>query len=229
MGRFVNADHPEYSATSPEDLVQYNLYAYCLNNPLNRTDADGNWSLPNWAKVVVGAVALVGAIALTVATGGGAAAVAVGVAKVVGSVALSTAISAGTGYLTGGVQGAIDGACNGFMYGSLSACAGAALKYITSPANGIDSYANLKKEYKGSGLEAHHIVEKRLAPSLNISNTNNMLSVELTKAEHKVFTKAWKMALPYSADYSKKQIFKAAVKIYIKKPRLLISAIKTIL
>ena len=40
--------------------------------------------MPNWAKATVGAVALVGAVVLTVATGGEAA-VAAGVAKVVGS------------------------------------------------------------------------------------------------------------------------------------------------
>ena len=72
---------------------------------------------------------------MTVATGGGAAAVAVGVAKVVGSVAVSTAVSARVGYLNNGKQGAIDGACNGFMFGSLSACGGAALKYVSSAAN----------------------------------------------------------------------------------------------
>lgn len=85
------------------------MFAYCLNDPINRTDYNGNWSLPNWAKVAIGTVALVGAVALTVATGGGAAAVAVGVAKVVGSVAVSTAVSAGVGYLKNGKQGAIDG------------------------------------------------------------------------------------------------------------------------
>ena len=111
------------------------MFSYCLNDPIGRSDADGNWSLPNWAKVAIGAVALAGAIALTVATGGGAAAVAVGVAKVVGSVAASTAVSAGLGYLKDGKQGAIDGACNGFMFGSLSACGGAALKYASAVAN----------------------------------------------------------------------------------------------
>ena len=96
---------------------------------MNRFDDNGSWSLPNSAKLVIGAVALAAAIALTVVTGGGAAAVAVGVVKIVASVAVSTAISAGTGYLQNGKQGAIDGACNGFMFGSLSACGGAALKF----------------------------------------------------------------------------------------------------
>ena len=129
MGRFINADDIDYLGADGSPL-SYNLFAYCMNNPVNRFDVNGNWSLPNWAKVTIGAVALAGAIALTVATGGGAAAVAVGVAKIVGSVALSTAVSAGAGYLENGVQGAIDGACNGFMSGSLSALGGAALKYI---------------------------------------------------------------------------------------------------
>ncbi len=97
VGRWINPDDVECLGTEGE-LISYNLFAYCLNNPVNRTDMNGNWSLPNWAKVAIGAVALVGAVALTVATGGGAAAVAIGVAKVVGSVALSTAVSAGAGY-----------------------------------------------------------------------------------------------------------------------------------
>ena len=93
-------------------------------------------------------MALAGAIALTVATGGGAAAVAVGVAKVVTSVAVSTAVSAGVGYLNNGKQGAIDGACNGFMFGSLSACGGAALKYASSVANKASVAASVSEPKK---------------------------------------------------------------------------------
>ena len=126
VGRFISSD---VLLSTGQGVLGHNAYAYCLNNPVNREDSNGNWSMPNWLKVTIGAVALVGAVALTVATGGGAAAVAVGVAKVVGSVAVSTAVSAGVGYLENGKQGAIDGACNGFMFGSLSACGGAALKY----------------------------------------------------------------------------------------------------
>ena len=133
-GRFINADDTDYIGADGS-VLSYNLFAYCMNDPVNRFDVDGNWSLPNWAKIAIGAVALAGAVALTVATGGGAVAVAVGIAKVVGSVAVSTAVSAGVGYLSNGKQGAIDGACNGFMFGSLSACGGAALKYVSSAAN----------------------------------------------------------------------------------------------
>ena len=210
------------------DLISYNLYAYCLNNPVNRTDTDGCLSIGNWVKLGIGVVALGAAIALTVATGGGTAAVAVGVAKIVGSVAVSTATSAGLGYLANGKEGAIDGACNGFMFGSLSAFGGAALKYLSSPAKGINTYSNLRKVNKGTGNEVHHIIEKRFARSLGISDTNNMYSIALTKAEHQVFTKAWRAALPYGQNYSTRQVLSTAVKIYSKSPSLLVSALKTL-
>ncbi len=125
--RFISADSISYLGADGT-LVSYNLFAYCNNNPVMYSDPTGH--MPNWLKFTIGAVAFVGAIALTVATGGGAAAVALGVAKIVSSVAVSTLISAGVGYLENGTQGAIDGAYNGFMFGSLWACGGAALKYI---------------------------------------------------------------------------------------------------
>lgn len=226
--RFISADNVDYLGVDGSPL-SYNLFNYCINNPANRFDVDGNWSLPNWAKVTVGSIALVGAVALTVVTGGSVAAVAVGVAKVVGSVAVSTAVSAGVGYLNNGKQGAINGACNGFMFGGLSVCGGAALEYLSSPANGIDTYSNLRKVNKGTGKEVHHIVEKRFADSLDIDNTNNMLSIALSKSEHQVFTNAWRVALPYGNNYSKMQILGAAVKIYSRSLKLLVSALKTIL
>lgn len=70
------------------------------------------------------------------------------VAKVVGSVAASTAVSAGVGYLNNGKQGAIDGACNGFMFGSLSACGGTALKYVSSAANKASVATSLSEPKK---------------------------------------------------------------------------------
>jgi len=224
----LNADDVSYLGAD-EELLSYNLFAYCLNNPVNRTDEGGNLSGKNWIKIGIGAVALAGAIVLTIATGGGAAAVAVGVAKIVGSVILSTATSTGIGYLTNGKEGAIDGACNGFMFGSLSACGGAALKAISSPTNGIDTYSNLRKVNKETGNQVHHIVEKRFADTLGIGKTNDMLSIALPKAEHQVYTNAWRVVLPYGNTYSKAQILGAAVKIYAKSPKLLVAAVKTML
>lgn len=118
-GRFINADDVSYLGADGTPL-SYNLYAYCMNNPVNRTDESGAWSLPNWAKVVVGAAAIAGLAIATVCTGG-AAAVVCGAAlsgAVVGG-ASGAVIGAVSGGISDGWQGAIDGACSGFMSGTL--------------------------------------------------------------------------------------------------------------
>ena len=79
IGRFISTDDIDYLGADGS-LLGYNLFAYCLNNPVNRFDVNGNWSMPNWAKVTLGAVATVGAVTITVATGGAAAPVLIGVA-----------------------------------------------------------------------------------------------------------------------------------------------------
>ena len=118
-GRFLNADDIA-NLGADGSILSYNLFAYCLNNPVNRFDVDGNWSLPNWLKVTVGAVAIVGLAVATVCTGGAAA--------VICGAALSGAIAGGAsgavigaigGGISGGWQGALDGACSGFMSGTL--------------------------------------------------------------------------------------------------------------
>ena len=117
--RFINADDIDYLGADGSPL-SYNLFAYCLNNPVNRFDVNGNWSMPNWLKVTVGAVAIAGLAVATVCTGGAAA--------VICGAALSGAIAGGAsgavmgaigGGISGGWQGALDGACSGFMSGTL--------------------------------------------------------------------------------------------------------------
>ena len=114
--RFINAD----ALVNQSSVLGYNLFAYCCNNPVNRFDIDGNWSIPNWLKVSVGAVAIAGLAVATICTGG--------VAAVVCGAALSGAIAGGAsgtvmgaigGGISGGWQGALDGACSGFMSGTL--------------------------------------------------------------------------------------------------------------
>ena len=126
----MNQDNLKYS---------YNLYAYCENNPVNRFDETGNWSLPNWAKVVIGAVATVAAVAVTVATGGAAAPVLIGVAA---STITSGAVGAishriSTGSWDGAWKAALDGAADGLMTGGLCAfdgfVVGGAVRTIKMP------------------------------------------------------------------------------------------------
>ena len=58
IGRFINADLPEYAALSATDITGTNLFAYCGNDPVNHADGDGEF----W-HIVIGAVvgAVVGA------------------------------------------------------------------------------------------------------------------------------------------------------------------------
>ena len=51
-GRFINADNA--IADIGGDIRGYNLFAYCMNNPVNLSDESGNW--PKWAKEIVNRV-----------------------------------------------------------------------------------------------------------------------------------------------------------------------------
>ena len=66
---------------------------------------------------------------------------------------------------------------------------------------GPQSYRALSAELRGTGLQAHHLLEKRFAGVLGQS-TDDMLSVAVTQAEHQVFTNAWRQAIPYGAGTS---------------------------
>lgn len=124
------------------ELLSYNQYSYCRNSPSNRFDAEGNWSLPNWATklaIGIGAVVLGAAVvAATAATGGAAAAFVgaavaglkaaavsgvVGAAVGAGTHAVSHRVSTGSwsGVGKAAVDGAIDGFANGFMTGGIMA------------------------------------------------------------------------------------------------------------
>jgi hypothetical protein len=76
---------------------------------------------------------------------------------------------------------------------------------------------------KGTGLEAHHLVEKRFAETLGVS-ARSMQSIAVTKAGHQVLTNSWRRAIPYgqgTANATKPQIMNAAREIYRPYPALL--------
>ena len=147
MGRFINSD--EVTNLGADDgLTSFNLFTYCTNNPVNRFDENGNWSLPNWAKIVIGVGIIVAAAAVTVATGGAAAGTLVAAVHCAAQGALVGAVTQGAiGAVTGGISGAvthrlttgswsgaanaaIDGAASGFMTGTIT---GAISGAISSP------------------------------------------------------------------------------------------------
>ena len=55
-GRFMNADAPEILLEDQDNLLQYNLYTYCFNNPVNMIDSTGE-SPANIIGGIIGAVA----------------------------------------------------------------------------------------------------------------------------------------------------------------------------
>ncbi len=146
VGRFINADELTFLGANGS-VLSYNLYSYCMNDPINRFDMDGNWSLPNWAKVAIGVAAIAVGVVATAVTGGAAAPVLVASVKiaatsaVVGAVteagasAINHRLSTGSWEGAGKVamSGAIDGACDGFMWGGIAAGA----TFTTAAAKGV--------------------------------------------------------------------------------------------
>lgn len=69
--RFISPDVGEALLQEYENMVQYNIYAYCFNNPVSMSDENGIW--PSWAtKIAIGVgIILIGAtvVAATAATG----------------------------------------------------------------------------------------------------------------------------------------------------------------
>lgn len=89
LSRFINADDVE-ALGADGDINGYQLFNYCMNDPVNRRDEAGSWSLPNWAKVAIGG-AISGAIESRIATGS----------------------------WDGALEAAIDGAADGFLGGAI--------------------------------------------------------------------------------------------------------------
>lgn len=94
--RFINAADNVEDMGADGDINGYQLFIYCINDPVNNRDEAGSWSLPNWAKVAIGAALIVGAaVVATVATGG------------VACFAAGAAIGAAKGAVSGAIGGAI--------------------------------------------------------------------------------------------------------------------------
>ena len=173
-GRFINADAPEILDGGNDHLLENNLFAYCFNDPVNRFDDSGNWSLPNWAKIAIGAAAIAVGVIATAATGGAAAPVLVASLKIAATSAAIGAVSGAginavshrmaTGSWKGAgkaaVRGAIDGACDGFMWGGITA--GATFTTVAAKGAKIQNIGKLKPKNKsGKGYRGVQYKNKR--------------------------------------------------------------------
>ena len=99
VGRWTNADIPETLTADFENIMQYNLFAYSFNDPVNMSDETGTW--PSWAtKLAIGIGAIVvgaAVVAVTAATGGAAAAFVGAAVAGLKTAAVSGAIGAAVG------------------------------------------------------------------------------------------------------------------------------------
>ena len=183
IGRFLNADDTEYLGADGS-VLSYNLFAYCMNDPVNRFDVDGNWSLPNWAKVVVGAVATVAAVAVTVATGGAAAPVLIGVAVSTIGGAASGAIQhrVTTGTWKGADKAALDGAADGFMTGAISGAITGGVGRATQVLRNTSVAGKLGKT--GKPLSSQSIVKNGEVTNTRFYNIKGKATFQLDYTNH---------------------------------------------
>ena len=118
--RFINADDIGILSQSKEFLNGLNLYAYCGNNPVMRTDSNGEawW---DWLLKIIGAVVVVVALGVASTFTGGAAGVIFGAAfygAVTGAIS-SGLIGAVVGGVTGGWEGMLNGLADGLLTGAI--------------------------------------------------------------------------------------------------------------
>ena len=208
IGRFINAD--SYASTDATGLLSTNMFAYCENNPVMRVDPTGElfWDI---LDVFMAALSWDDFLESPSLMNLGWAAL--------DTLALLPGVPS-SGYARRGIElasSAYSGAnkLSDFAY---------AAKY------GVGTYRDLRKLTNGTGLEVHHVIEKRFSQVVGM-NKNDMLSVVLTKEEHGVFTRRWRNAIPYGTIYSevtRSQLWNAAKNVYIDHPELLDIAKRTI-
>ena len=89
----------------------------------------------------------------------------------------------------------------------------------------LGTYNNLRKIYKGTGIECHHLIEKRflnaLKPYAPTLKEGDFLSIPLNPQAHRVFTNAWRKMLPYGTEHQLPEIINASQKIYEEYPVML--------
>jgi RHS repeat-associated protein len=187
IGRFASADTLVPDHKNPQ---QFNRYTYALNNTLKYVDPTGHYIiLPScWLCKVEIDISQWSSLSVNVASG---------VCLVAGC-----HVNREEGTLTGPTQQEV-------IDSSLLNMAGP-LGMVSLPATqagrnivgktlgeaferaadfGIQTFRKLGQDLGvGSGLQRHHIIEQRFARELGIANTDDMLSVALTREEHQRFT-----------------------------------------
>ena len=209
--RFINADG--YASTG-QGVTGTNMFAYCGNNPVSRVD-DGGYVWDTVFDLVTLGASVVDVIANPYnvwAWAGLAGDVIDVVIPFVSGVGEVTKAIGATKRVASAADDAVD----------------AASSFITLKRN-VGTYNDLRRMYRNSGAEVHHIIEKRFFRQFTeIGSTGRMMGVALSPAEHAYFTKLWRQTLPYGASYSREAIIQAAYQVYSHNPKLLQIALSQI-
>ena len=214
-GRFISADSPEICIASQAYQTNgLNLYVYCLNNPVMYTDPAGcspvwwnplSWfdNVPIYGKILIGTVAFIGAVALTVATGGALAPMFITMGVGVASGALiggfSAVIGSGVDWSQFG-RGALNGFADGVLWGGIFALAGAsigAIKYaLKGPQGALQGTTKMTLIAKGQKFDRFGSVYGKFITdfgtpisklALPASNSGAKIALQATKS-FRVFT-----------------------------------------
>jgi RHS repeat-associated protein len=113
-----------------------------------------------------------------------------------------------------------------------ASCADKAINGLSRASEfGIQPYNQLRQAITRTGLQAHHIIEQRLARALGQtpSATRQWLSVAVTPEEHRAFTNLWRQSIGYinsgqainTGSATPAQIWAFAQTIYAEHPALL--------
>lgn len=198
-----------------------NLYTYCQNDPVNRSDDSGYLSA-KWKqrlmKIAAGIVFAVGAVAVSVATGGAALPV---IAGIVGGAALSGAIGGTIALIQGndGKEAIIDGLVDGFMWSgffsaassTISAVRSAGTSYRYSSTKAANTATTTSENSVTKTGQMHHVITRKverqmaLNPNLIGINRSDYVVQAVDKAAHRGY-QTWhreydKQLLNFLADH----------------------------
>ena len=168
MGRFLNLD----SVTSTGGLLGNNLFAYCLNNPVNMSDSSGNWPelstvFANMAAAV--ATIAVAAAAVAVIAAAAPALVTVGGAIVSTATVVTTLTTVATQAATVSTVFAVAAVANKQIEKATTETYSV---YFLEDENGIIKYVGRVKDSGYNARMAHHYATRGLTPAGRISGLN---------------------------------------------------------
>lgn len=195
IGRFINADGYEVINADHENMVQYNLYNYCFNNPITLSDDTGDW--PEWATKIAVGVAVIAVVAvITVATGGAGAGIAGFIAAgalkgaVVGAVT-GAAIGAGTGAIShristgswkGSGKAALRGGADGFMSGAITGAVTGGLGRVAQVLRNSQVVGKLGKT--GKSLSSQSLIKNGKVANKRFYNIKGKAIFQLDYTNH---------------------------------------------